>query len=177
MNDTLQRGAPYWFFCPQWVKIHSIWSLRKIVCAVHRCLTGLLLFVWEAVDLIKDSSLYFVPFAWIITLLRGWYHLFASFSVWSWNNWFRVCSQSSGWFFMSSTCACGTGIVFVAFCGVNSLKIATATYLMNVYVWLLRLVICSIVFTFVMVTSAGEIKIASFSSNKGVASTAPFVGA
>ena len=74
------------------------------------------------------------------------YQRFPSISVYSWNNWFRMRSHSSGWLFTNSTCACGTGIVFAACCGFITMKLATTTHLWSVYVVLQGLVTCNIVF-------------------------------
>ena len=43
-------------------------------------------------------------------------------------------------------CSCSTGLVFAACCGVVTLKLATATQLSSVYVWLSELATCSLVF-------------------------------
>ena len=58
----------------------------------------------------------------------------------------RLCSCSSGWLFMSNTCACGTGFVFVACYWVFKLMFATAKQLPSGWVWLWALVPWVIVF-------------------------------
>ena len=124
---------------------------------------------------IIDESLNLVQSDWIITRLRGVPSFYIIFFC-LWNNWLVMCSHSSMWFFVSSTCACGIGFAFAA-CGVNTSKLATTTQLSSVYVWLRGLRICIIVLPFVKVTSAGETRSTSLLSKAVVASTAPLVGA